>query len=190
MQHMPARVADLISEALSRGEPVDERVLKQIMSLRPGDISPEAKEIMLRALSETNDARLRNVLAMTLASINSEEAADRIVALIGDKKTQGYRGTLLYALQKLRRALPLPTLAFLILTDTPEVQEEAFEMLRDLVPRSSSTDLEIAILLLANSRQRNEPERQAITAEAHDLLLSRLREHDPATKSRRSGSRH
>ena len=58
---MPARVADLVSEALSRGEPVDEPVLKQIMSLRSGDIAPDAKEIMLTALSETNDARLRNV---------------------------------------------------------------------------------------------------------------------------------
>ena len=189
VMHMATRVADLVSEALKQGGPVDEATLREINTLQPGDVSPEAEKVMLKALSDTTDPRLRNVLAMTLASINSGEAGNRIAALINQNETRGYRGALLYALNKLHRPLPLVTLVSLILADTPEVQEEAFEMLRDSGGRSSHPDLEAAILLLHNAPRGNEPERQEIIADTHDLLCSLIRKEGGSDRER-SGTRN
>lgn len=185
---MATRTADLVSEALNHGGPVDDATLKEIDALTRGAVTRETEKIMLGALSETNDPRLRNVLAVTLANINSDEAADRIEALINQSRTRGYRGSLLYALHKLRRPLPLLTLVHLILSDTAEVQEEAFEMLHDSAAHSARADLEAALLMLQHERLRaNKPERAEIIDDARELLLPKPQKDGAADDKRSSG---
>lgn len=177
---MTADLARSISEALIGRRAVDESILKQINSLNPRDVSPDIKKIMLTALSETNDPRLRNVLAMALADIKSGEAADLITELLNQDKTKGYRGTLLYALQKLGRPLLLLQLIPFILDDTPETQEEAYEMLRASTARSSPDDLEAAIVAVSHGRLRvNDPEKRRLIDDALEILRSYIKKPTP-----------
>lgn len=119
-----------LSDALGSGQ-VSEGILRQIAHLGPDDLSPVLEREMLMALSDTSDARLRNVLAVALSGTGSNEAAARIVELLTNPKTSGSRGTLLYALQRLGFHPSPSLLVSLILFDTPEAAEEAFMLLEE-----------------------------------------------------------
>ena len=121
--------AGRLSSLLVSGN-VDEITLREIAALR--EIPADLVKNMLMVLSDTTDARIRNILSVTLAQAGVKEAASRIVHLLKETKTSRARGTLLYALQLLHANLDLSTLVDIILTDTPEAREEALVLLEEL----------------------------------------------------------
>src|SRR6202012_204343 len=88
---------DALSSALIGGE-VSDQLLREIASLSAADISPPLENAMSMALSDTPDARLRNLLAIALSKAGSQQAISRIVELLSQSKTAGTRSSLLYAL--------------------------------------------------------------------------------------------
>ena len=163
-----------ISNALMSGS-ADESLLKSLTSLRPGDASPELENTMLMAISDTSDARLRNVLAVALADMNSTNAASRLQSLLNQPKTLGSRGTLLYALQKLNATLSLQELAYLILADTAEVQEEAYNMLEDSLSKGNRVGLTDAInVLMSGFERKDDSHRTEVLKDALAICLKAM----------------
>jgi hypothetical protein len=164
-----------LSGALLRGE-VNDGILRKIASLGAGDVDPSLEKSMLMALTDTRDGRLRNLLALALAKTQSYEAIPRLISLLSDPRTFGYRSTLLYALQKFNVRLSASDLVFLILFDTPEVQEEASMMLKEAIPRSRPQDRLAAVQWALDSLStRAEARRTEVVFDALERLLESLK---------------
>jgi hypothetical protein len=139
-------------------------------------VDPSLEKIMLMTLADTRDGRVRNLLALALAKMQSHEAIPRILALLRDPKTFGYRSTLLLALQKFNVRLSIIDLVFLILFDTSEVQEEAFIMLEEAIPRSRPEDRLAAVQWALDSlTAQGDAKRTEVLFDTIDLLLASLR---------------
>jgi hypothetical protein len=148
MSELSAVEANRLSSLLLSG-PVDEALLRAIVDLK--NIPVGLAKNMLMTLSDTDETRLRNILALTLARAGIKDAIPRIIRLLKDPKTSGARGTLLYALQKLHAILDLDTLISLILMDAPEAQEEALVLLEDTLEEGAkAADIQAALRAIAN----------------------------------------
>ncbi len=166
--------SEWLSAALPRGE-VDDAILRQIASLAAGDVDPSLEKIMLMTLADTEDGRVRNLLALALAKTQSHEAIPHIIALLKDPKTFGYRSTLLRALQKFKVRLSIIELVFQISFDSAEVQEEAFMMLEEEIPRSRPEDrLEAVQWALDSLMIRGDARRTEVVFDTIDRLLTSL----------------
>jgi HEAT repeat protein len=165
----------LLSDALLRGE-VNDAILRDIASLDARDVSPSLEKTMLMALTDTRDGRLRNLLALALAKAQSPEAVPKLVSLLSDPKTFGYRSTLLYTLHKFNFTPSVRDLVFLILFDTPEVQGEASLLLEEAIPLSKPEDRVAAVQWALDSlRTRADARTTEAAIAALELLLASLR---------------
>lgn len=83
-----------------------EIILKEVS--RSKDI--QAIPLLIEYLQSTENALLRNSIALALSDIGNEEVVQPIIDVINDPKTLGYRGTLLYALEPFDCSAHLETL--------------------------------------------------------------------------------
>ncbi|BCJ42479.1 hypothetical protein GCM10010168_07790 [Actinoplanes ianthinogenes] len=89
----------------------------------------EAAPRLLELLRLTPDAAVRNATALALSDMVVPEAFDAIVELLRDPRTEGRRGTLLYALDPYDCAPILELLVDLALTGGYEVRMSALGLL-------------------------------------------------------------
>ncbi len=95
----------------------------------------EAVPALLGVLDSTNDPRVWNRVAISLADMRVSEAKAHIIALLKDPKTVKSRGSLLYALQVgFDYCDELPMLMEMSVTGNFEVRGEAANMLVALAP--------------------------------------------------------
>lgn len=80
---------------------------------------------LLAQLRTTSDARVRNRAAIALSDMGIPEAFDAIVGLLGQDRTRGARGTLLYALEPYDCSTVLPLLVDLVIADPYESARQA-----------------------------------------------------------------
>lgn len=118
---------DLIAQRLLAGEASDE-IIAEVLHLR--NVTPQLESVMLMTLSDTRNTKLRNALALALATVKSKAAGGRIMELLTDRRTDGSRATLIYSLNKLDYMVDPLTLSAIIAIDSMEAAEEAFLMLQ------------------------------------------------------------
>jgi HEAT repeat protein len=80
---------------------------------------------LLETLDATADNLVRNGAAIALSDMQIPEAFDVIATLLGQERTRGARGTLLYALEPYDCSPILPLLVELVIADTYESAREA-----------------------------------------------------------------
>jgi len=175
MSGQSSNLPEIVRAALT-SVPTDDSVIQLIADLPSDVFSPELENALLMALSDTSDARLRNVTALALADMGSRDAVPRLVSLLKDRRTKGFRGTLLYALQKLKAVLPITDLAILIVSDTAEAQEEALALLEQSIDgKTDENDLTSAVsILLFGLSQPISMEHRLTVADAFEVCALAL----------------
>jgi hypothetical protein len=108
----------------------ESRLVAELRSLK-SQRSPRQPRLAkaLQILEQTNSARVWNAAAMALADLRAGGAKNALINLLTRPETQGSRGTLLYALEKLRADVPLTILAQIILDESYEAREEALSLI-------------------------------------------------------------
>ncbi|WP_223264188.1 HEAT repeat domain-containing protein [Paenibacillus sp. IHB B 3084] len=92
--------------------------------------------ILLKYLESMENALLRNVIAIKLADLESNEAVLPLINLIRSPKTKGNRGTLLYALESFDASSHVVTLVDL-LDDTFEASRQSFQLISNMKDKIS-----------------------------------------------------
>ena len=87
---------------------------------------------MLRILQDTDNASVRDALALALSDLKEPAAFDAIVALVKSDRTMGHRGTLLYALGAYDCAPILPLLVSLVIEGNYEVSRQALALIEGI----------------------------------------------------------
>lgn len=118
----------------------------------------EAIPLLIQYLKSTENALLRNSIALSLRDIGSEEAVQPLIDTINDPKTIGYRGTLLYALKPFNCSAHLETLIYHLITGNFEVQAQAYELIDAMDDVISDETLLSCIIKV--KEELNELERQ------------------------------
>ncbi|GAA6616378.1 HEAT repeat domain-containing protein [Scytonema sp. NUACC26] len=89
-------------------------------------------DILIELLQKTTDPVIRNAAAIGLRELGDERALEPIVSLINDPKTEGYRGTLIYALEGFDCSGLLPFLVEQVITGNFEVSHQAFSLIESI----------------------------------------------------------
>ncbi len=110
-----------------------EHVVKELGRAR--DLT--AVPALIKYLHETDSATLRNAVALALRDIGNPKAIDHLVAVAQDPKTEGKRGTLLYALKKFDVSEHVGTLIDHVLYGEFEASREALEAIELSFHRTS-----------------------------------------------------
>ncbi len=87
---------------------------------------------LLKKLENTEESEIRNRAALILSDLKELRAIDIIVKLLKSEKTQGKRGTLVYALEPFNNTALLPLLIDLVITDGWEASREAFHLVENM----------------------------------------------------------
>lgn len=104
-----------------------------------------AAPILIEILEKTNEPAIRNAAAVGLRELGDERALYPIVSLINDPKTEGNRGTLIYALEGFNCYDLLPFLVKLIIDGNFEVSHQAFSVIESIDIEIDSDTLDICI---------------------------------------------
>ncbi|MBW4506864.1 MAG: HEAT repeat domain-containing protein [Scytonematopsis contorta HA4267-MV1] len=111
-----------------------------------GDIGDyRAVAILIEMLQKTNDPAIRNAAAVGLRELGDERALSPIISLINDPRTEGNRGTLIYALEGFDCSQFLPFLIQLVITGNFEVSHQAFSVIESVDVEIDSETLNICI---------------------------------------------
>ncbi|MBD2777038.1 HEAT repeat domain-containing protein [Iningainema tapete] len=106
-----------------------------------GDLGDRrAVPILIDLLQTTTNPVIRNAAAVGLRELGDERALYPIVSLLKDPKTEGYRGTLVYALEGFDCSSVITLLVDLVITGNFEVSHQAFQVI-ELI--DSEVNLEI-----------------------------------------------
>jgi hypothetical protein len=126
-------------------------------------ITDDLEQQMLAALPRTDDPRLRNIIALKIAEdgspVGKQTSVPILKKLLEEPRTNGCRGTLLYALHEMREPLPLAFLLDQIAGSniSYEVQSEVFEIIQENMSRFSSQEIKSSFRLVENvNLQENE----------------------------------
>ena len=100
---------------------------------RLGDLGdPRAVSPLLALLQATTDPIIRNAAAVGLGELGDERAVPAFASLLADPKTEGQRGTLVYALRNFDCAPLLPLLVDLVITGGFEVSRQALQAIESI----------------------------------------------------------
>lgn len=93
----------------------------------------EALPLLVDIMMKTDDIHLRHDIAIALKDIGSQEAVEPIITLLKDRKTEGSRGTLLYALEDLDYSAHFELLIEFLYTGNWETSRQAYMLLEPLM---------------------------------------------------------
>jgi hypothetical protein len=162
-----------------RNQAMSDEQVKVILDLPTLD--DEMKRGLLITLAQTMDARRRNIIALKLAENGVGEAIPILTRLMHLPDTAGNRGTLLYSLDELGAKLQPKELLHLMMTDTYEVQTQAFEMLENRVDQMASADLRIMLNMVLDQAPSLDTEHREAAAVASELLVSAFIQRVPSS---------
>jgi len=164
--------AEIVLKAL-KARTFDHSVLKRLARLTPADRSGPLEDALIDTLDATDDPRVRNAAANVSSDIQSTAALGHVRQLLRSPKTEGARGTLLYALKEAKTPLSLGELTDLLVSDSLEVREEALSFLEDkLIQSFSRCELEDAINRLKGAQaQEKDSDKRDLLADAIDTLV-------------------
>ncbi|GAB6988747.1 hypothetical protein JCM16418A_07970 [Paenibacillus pini] len=87
---------------------------------------------LIEQLRTTENHLLRNQIALTLSDLKCQEVVDVIIELIQDPRTDGNRGTLIYALEPLNYLDHIDVLLNLCLTGNFEVKLQSLQLIKQV----------------------------------------------------------
>lgn len=87
-------------------------------------------ELLVNGLMKTNNAIVRNMIALALSDVRHQGIVEKIIELLTSDRTKGNRGTLLYSLEPLDYIDHIEYIFDLLKDDTFEVRWEAFELIK------------------------------------------------------------
>jgi len=118
----------------------------------------QAIPLLIEYLQRTENALLRNSIALTLSDIGNEEVVQPLIDVINDPKTLGYRGTLLYALEPFDCSAHLETLIYHLINGNFEVQAQAYQLIEST--KGEISDEVLLNCIIEVKEELNEIERQ------------------------------
>jgi len=135
-----------------------------------GDIGDlRSVNILIELLQKTSDPVIRNAAAVGLRELGDERALSPIVSLINDPKTEGYRGTLIYALEGFDCGRLLPFLIEQVITGNFEVSHQAFSVIESIDVEIESKTLDFCTQRVKNALLQND-EKPDLLEDLIDLL--------------------
>ncbi|MEW4372059.1 HEAT repeat domain-containing protein [Paenibacillus kandeliae] len=93
----------------------------------------EAVPYLIEQLESTENALIRNSIALALSDIGNPEALEPIVKQLKNPKTEGYRGTLLASLERFDYSIHLDMLVNFIMEGNFEVSRKSFLMIEAVI---------------------------------------------------------
>ena len=93
----------------------------------------EYTKILIMHLEKTDNANLRNAIALALSDMGCTEVIEPIIKLLKDPKTLGYRGTLLAALEPFDYSSCVEMLIDFIYEGNFEVSRKSFEIVKAII---------------------------------------------------------
>lgn len=109
----PRAIIEAARELASRGEPAAAPRLRQV-------------------LASTEDPLVRNALALALSDMKDPPAFDALLDLIKSARTEGKRGTLLYALGAYDCSTALPVLVDVVIHGNFEESNQALSLINEI----------------------------------------------------------
>lgn len=100
----------------------------------------EAVPLLIKHLQTTENGSLRNQIAIALSDIGNPEAVGPLISMARDPKTEGNRGTLLYALGPFDYSEYIEIIADFLFEDSFEARGEALTLM-DTAARSIPPDV-------------------------------------------------
>lgn len=97
----------------------------------------EAVPILIKYLQDTENGRLRNIIAIALSDIGCVDAVEPIINMIRNPKTIGNRGTLLYSLESFDYSSHIEMIVELLFDDNFEVSRHALILVESILNRIS-----------------------------------------------------
>ncbi len=135
-----------------------------------GDIGDRRSvKILIELLQKTSDPVIRNAAAVGLRELGDERALYPLVSLINDVKTEGCRGTLIYALEGFDCSSLLPFLIEQIITGNFEVSHQAFSVIESINVEIDSETLDIYTQRVKDALLQND-EKVDLLEDLIDLL--------------------
>lgn len=162
---------EIISMIASKNEHPELDVLKNI---KPDRMSDEQREIVRELLKTTSSPVVRNEAALLLADSGDDRAGSILIELLRRPETRGSRGTLLYALEVLKKdRVPLKLLVDLALTDTYETCEQAVDLICAGLYEASAHERLDAVSRLEAAQRGRSPHTRFLAGDALAALRSR-----------------
>ncbi len=135
-----------------------------------GDIGDRRSvKILIDLLQKTSDPVIRNAAAIGLRELGDERALSPIVSLINDPKTEGYRGTLIYALEGFDCGRLLAFLVEQVITGNFEVSHQAFSVIESIDVEIDSITLDFCTQRVNDALLQND-EKSDLLQDLIDLL--------------------
>jgi hypothetical protein len=135
-----------------------------------GDLGDErAVPILIELLQTTTDPDIRDAAAVGLRELGDQSALHPLVSLINDPKTEGNRGTLVYALEGLDCASVIPLLVDLVINSNFEVSHQAFTVIDSIDSEVDEGILNLCIQKVQDALSENE-EKADLLEDLVDLL--------------------
>lgn len=113
---------------IDNNEVAAELIIQELGSSKVTEAVPD----LVSLLKKVQSCNLRNNIALALADIGEQSALEPLMSLIKSKKTEGCRGTLIYALQSLDCSPILIDLVELVINGGFEVSCEAFDAIESV----------------------------------------------------------
>jgi hypothetical protein len=134
----------LLENVINNGDLVEAvKMIEEVGEKRDNEFTA----ILIKHLGSTDSPILRNAIAIALADIRNQEAILPLINVLKDPKTEGSRGTLLYALESFDIAPHVVTITDL-LDDNFEVSRHSFQLISGVANNLSSTQKEICKQLI------------------------------------------
>jgi hypothetical protein len=151
----------------------EDALVKKLRGLTRAEITPETEEWLKRTALATDSKRVRNAAALAVAKHKIHSLAESLIDLLVSKETLRARGTLVYALYKLNKEVPIELLVRLIEEDSFETRNHVLDILQDVPLHLSSSEYEGAISALREVTKSRDPEGAAAAADAIKILRAR-----------------
>lgn len=99
--------------------------------------NPQYVPLLLEYLVTTENKLIRNAIAIALADIGDEKAVIPLINMIQDPKTEGCRGTLLYALEQLDYSSFALEITEVMIHGNFEASRQAFQLIENIISELS-----------------------------------------------------
>jgi len=120
---------------------------------------------LLELLEQTTDPALRDAAAIGLCELGDARALTPLLALIADPKTEGHRGTLVYALGGFDCTGILPSLVELVIDGKFEVSRQAFSVIESIEGEIPTSIWESSRVRLRAAIPVADPDKRALLEE-------------------------
>src|SRR5262245_21416632 len=120
---------------------------------------------MLEVLRTTNDATVRDAVALALSDLKDPTAFDVLVDLLRSERTKTNRGTLLYALGAYDCSPILPLLVELVIDGNYEVSRQALALISGIETELDEHTWQVCLERLRAARDVAEDERKPLLEE-------------------------